>query len=232
MTGMFISSTMSTSCWTCSFFRNYFGSSVARTLAEAGKNVIALDADPDTLKELGSYVSAVYLVKNVTRAALEDSGIGNCGTVIIGIGEHLEASIMATMSCIEMGVPRVISKAGSVEHGKILEKLGAEVVFPEYDAGERLARNIVSHANLDVLPLSDDFSIISIDLNPNFAGKTIVDLNWRKKYSVNVIAIIIDGHANATITPETVLPEGCRVVLSGNNDALEKFRNVNAKGLG
>ena len=210
----------------------YFGSSVARTLAEAGKNVIVIDANPDPLKELGSVVSAVYLVKNASRATLEDSGIGNCGTVIIGIGEHLEASIMATMSCIEMGVPRVISKAGSVEHGKILEKLGAEVVFPEYDAGERLARNLVSHANLDVLPLSDDFSIISIDLNPNFAGKTIIDLNWRKKYSVNVVAIIVDGHANATITPETVVPEGCRVVLSGNNDALEKFRNVNAKGLG
>ena len=209
----------------------YFGRSVARTLAEAGKNVIAIDSNPDTLKELGSIVSAVYLVKNVSRAALEDSGIGNCGTVIIGIGEHLEASIMATMNCIEMGVPRVISKAGSEEHGKILEKLGAEVVFPEYDAGERLARNLVSHANLDILPLSDDFSIISIDLNPVFAGKTIIDLNWRKKYSVNVIAIIVDGHANATIMPETVVPEGCRVVLSGNNDALEKFRNVNAKGL-
>lgn len=210
----------------------YFGRSVARTLAEAGKNVIAIDSNPDILKELGSIVSAVYLVKNVSRAALEDSGIGNCGTVIIGIGEHLEASIMATMNCIEMGVPRVISKAGSEEHGKILEKLGAEVVFPEYDAGERLARNLISHANLDILPLSDDFSIISIDLNPVFAGKTIIDLNWRKKYSVNVIAIIVDGHANATIMPETVVPEGCRVVLSGNNDALEKFRNVNAKGLG
>lgn len=209
----------------------YFGRSVARTLAEAGKNVIAIDSNPDTLKDLGSIVSAVYLVKNVSRAALEDSGIGNCGTVIIGIGEHLEASIMATMNCKEMGVPRVISKAGSEEHGKILEKLGAEVVFPEYDAGERLARNLISHANLDILPLSDDFSIISIDLNPVFAGKTIIDLNWRKKYSVNVIAIIVDGHANATIMPETVVPEGCRVVLSGNNDALEKFRNVNAKGL-
>ena len=210
----------------------YFGSSVACTLAAAGKNVIAIDENPDTLKDLGNVVSAVYLVKNVTRAALEDSGIGNCGTVIVGIGEHLEASIMATLSCIEIGVPRVISKAGSVEHGKILEKLGAEVVFPEYDAGERLARNLVSHANLDFLPLSDDFSIISIDLNPNFSGKTILDLNWRKKYNVNVIAIIVDGHANATIMPDTVIPENCRVVLSGTNDALEKFRNVNAKGLG
>ena len=83
-----------------------------------------------------------------------------------------------------------------------------------------------------MLPLSDDFSIISIDLNPNFSGKTILDLNWRKKYNVNVIAIIVDGHANATIMPDTVIPENCRVVLSGSNDALEKFRNVNAKGLG
>ena len=68
--------------------------------------------------------------------------------------------------------------------------------------------------------------------HPVFSGKTILDLNWRKKYNLNVIAIIVDGHANATIMPDTVMPENCRVVLSGTNDALEKFRNVNAKGLG
>ena len=209
----------------------YFGSSVAHTLAAAGKNVIAIDENPDTLKDLGNVVSAVYLVKNVTRAALEDSGIGNCGTVIVGIGEHLEASIMATLSCIEIGVPRVISKAGSQDHGKILRQLGAEVVFPEDEAGERLAHNLMSRANLDMLPLSDDFSIASMDVNPSFAGRSILDLNWRRKYNINVVAVVKDGHADATIMPDTVIPEGCRVVLSGSNSALERFRNVNAKGM-
>ena len=135
------------------------------------------------------------------------------------------------MDCIEIGVPQVISKAGSREHGNILKKLGAEVIFPEYDEGERLATSLISRANLDMLPLSEEFSIISIDLNPNFFGKTIIDLNWRKKYNINVIALINNGKADATILPETVIAVGARAVLAGSNDSLERFRNVNAKGM-
>lgn len=209
----------------------YFGSAVARTLSAAGKSVIAIDTDPVKLRDLSSYVSSIFKTDAISKDALEEAGIGNCSTVIIAIGEHLEASILATLACIEMGIPHVISKAGSQEHGNILRKLGADVIFPEFDAGERLARSLMSRANLDMLPLSDDFSIISIDINPNFAGRSIVDLNWRKKYNINVIAIVNDGKANATILPDTVISSGSRVVLSGSNDALERFRKVNAKGM-
>ena len=209
----------------------YFGSAVARTLAASGKSVIAIDIDQSKLRELSAEVSSVYQIDDLSKEALEDAGIGNCATVVIGIGENLEASILATLDCIEIGVPRVISKAGSQEHGKILQKLGAEVIFPEDDAGERLAMSLISKANLDMLPISEEFSIISIDLNPNFSGKTIVDLNWRKKYNINVIALIKDGKADATILPDTEIPEGARAVLAGSNQSLERFKNVNAKGL-
>ena len=208
-----------------------FGEAVIRTLVQAGKNVIVIDSEEEKLKELGPLVSEVYLMKGVSKEALEDSGIGNCATVIIGMGENLKSSILATMSCLEIGVPRVISKAGSFEHGRILEKLGAEVVFPEEEAGERLARNLISHANLDMLPLSDDFSIAILDLSPSFAGKTILELDWRKKYGINIIAVITDGHSYASIVPDMVLSEGCRIVISGTNEAIDRFRNVNAKGL-
>ena len=209
----------------------YFGSAVARTLAASGKSVIAIDIDQSKLRDLSAEVSSVYQIDDLSKEALEDAGIGNCATVVIGIGENLEASILATLDCIEIGVPRVISKAGSQEHGKILQKLGAEVIFPEDDAGERLAMSLISKANLDMLPISEEFSIISIDLNPNFSGKTIVDLNWRKKYNINVIALIKDGKADATILPDTEIPAGARAVLAGSNQSLERFKNVNAKGL-
>ena len=209
----------------------YFGSAVARTLAAAGKSVIAIDIDQSRLRELSTVVSSVYKIESLSKEALEDAGIGNCATVVIGIGENLEASILATMDCIEIGVPQVISKAGSREHGNILKKLGAEVIFPEYDEGERLATSLISRANLDMLPLSEEFSIISIDLNPNFFGKTIIDLNWRKKYNINVIALINNGKADATILPDTVIAVGARAVLAGSNGSLERFRNVNAKGM-
>lgn len=209
----------------------YFGGTVAKTLASLGKSVIAIDTDAVALRELSPYVSSVYQIDSLNRETLEDAGIGTCSTVVIGIGEHLESSILATLNCLDIGVPRVISKAGSMEHGRILEKLGAEVVFPEEEAGVRLAQNLVSHANLDMLPLSDDFSIISIDLNPEFTGKTIIELNWRRKYRVNVIALVKDGHADATILPETRIGKGTRAVLSGSNEALDRFRDVNARGM-
>ena len=209
----------------------YFGSAVARTLAAAGKGVIAIDIDQAKLKDLSPYVSSVYQIGSISREALEDAGIGNCATVIIGIGENIESSILATLACIEIGVPRVISKAGSKSHGKIIEKLGAEVIFPEFDAGERIAMSLMSKANLDRLPISEEFSIVSLDLNPNFEGRTILDLNWRKKYNINVIAIISGKRTDATILPDTVIPRSARVVLSGSNQDLEKFREVNAKGM-
>jgi trk system potassium uptake protein TrkA len=209
----------------------YFGSAVARTLAAAGKGVIAIDIDQAKLKDLSPYVSSVYQIESISREALEDAGIGNCATVVIGIGENIESSILATLACIEIGVPRVISKAGSKSHGKILEKLGAEVIFPEFDAGERIAMSLMSKANLDRLPISEEFSIVSLDLNPNFEGRTILDLNWRKKYNINVIAIISGKKTDATILPDTVVPQNARAVLSGSNQDLEKFRNVNAKGM-
>lgn len=208
-----------------------FGGAVARALAESGKNVIAIDTNPVALRELSTVVSSVYQISNLSKETLEDAGIGNCSTVVVGIGENLESSIMATMECIDIGVPRVVSKASGFEQGRILQKLGAEVIFPEIDAGERLAQSLMSRANLDMLPLSEDFSIISLDLNPIFAGKTILELNWRKKYGVNVIALMENDHADATILPETVISNNTRAVLAGHNDALERFRDVNAKGL-
>lgn len=206
-----------------------FGSAVARKLAENGRSVIVIDRHEEKLKELSGMVDAVYQINSLTRESLEEAGIANCGTVVVGIGENLQASILATMECIDLGVPRVISKAGSEEHGKILRKLGAQVVFPEMEEGERLAYSLSSHANMDMLPLSDDFSIISLDLNPMFTGKTLIELDWRRKYNINVIALIMDGKAHASISPDVVIPRGSRAVIAGSNQSLERFRNINAR---
>lgn len=208
-----------------------FGGAVVRALARNGKNVIAVDFDQKKLKDISDIATSVYQANVMSKAALEEAGVGSCLTAIVGIGAKIEASILATLACIELGVPHVISKAGSKEHGKILQKLGADVVFPEDEAGERLASNLMSRANLDILPLSDDFSIISLDVNPVFFNQSIVNLNWRKKYGVNIIAIIVDDDSNATIGPDTIIPAGSRVVLSGTNKALDRFREINAKGL-
>lgn len=209
----------------------YFGSSVARTLASSGKSVIAIDTDASKLKELSHIVSGVYQVSSLSREALEEAGIASCKVVVIGIGENLEASILATLHCLEIGVPRVVSKAGSREHGKILEKLGADVIFPEEDAGTRLAYSLMSKANLEGFAISEDFGVISVDVSPHFFGKTVLELAWRQKFNINIVAIMKCGKVSGIVLPDTLIEDGDRVVVSGAKKDLEKFSNVNSRGM-
>ncbi|HAL18093.1 MAG TPA: TrkA family potassium uptake protein, partial [Spirochaetaceae bacterium] len=207
-----------------------FGLAVLQALHDFGKNIIAIDKDSDRLEEVAPFVSSVYLIKSISKEAFEEAGIGDCDTVIVGFSSDVGSSVLAPMNCIELGVDRVISKTRDNEHGKILEKLGAQAVFPEEDSGKRIVMNLICNANLDMLVLSSDFSIISIDMNPIFAGKTILELNWRRKHNVNVIAVMNGSKTNATITPDLVLEAGCRVVLSGAVESLEAFRKINSEG--
>ncbi len=207
-----------------------FGLAVLQALHDFGKNIIAIDKDPDRLEEVAPFVSSVYLIKSISKEAFEEAGIGDCDTVVVGFSSDVGSSVLATMNCIELGVNRVISKTRDSDHGKILEKLGAQVVFPEEESGKRLAMNLICNANLDMLVLSNDFSIISVDMNPMFAGKTILELNLRSKYNVNVIAVVNGSRTNATITPDLVLEAGCRIVLSGTVNSLEAFRAINSAG--
>ena len=116
-----------------------FGYALAETLAASGAELIALDQDEEIVLNARDLTENAYVAHSLDKKTLMETGIQNCDIGIVCIGEHLEASILATLNLISLGVPRVISNASSAEHGEILKKLGAEVVFPEHDMALQLA---------------------------------------------------------------------------------------------
>jgi trk system potassium uptake protein TrkA len=131
------------------------------------------------------------------------------------------------MSVLELGVPRVIAKATSPDHGKVLEKIGAEAVFPEIDMGTRLAHSLISTGTLNFLELCEDFSIANISLADKFAHQTIAELNLRKKFHLNIIIIIRHEKAISEVTPEMMLEEDDIAVVAGSNNAIKLFEKAN-----
>ena len=117
-----------------------FGEALAIMLAQSGKEVIVVDRDESKIKEMRQYTECAFVTENLSAETLKEIGIQNCDVVIICIGEKADVSILITMSVIEMGVPRVIAKAFSPEQGAVLEKIGAEVVYPERDMALRLGK--------------------------------------------------------------------------------------------
>lgn len=136
-----------------------FGYALAETLAKSGTEVLVLDSNEEKIREIQGIVEQAFVVPHMTKAALEETGIQNCKTVIVCIGETIEVSILVTLNVIELGVERVISKAISADHGKVLNRIGAEVVFPEKDRAVRLAKTLITSKIVDYLEISDEFEI-------------------------------------------------------------------------
>jgi len=131
------------------------------------------------------------------------------------------------MSLVELGIPRVIAKATSTNHGKVLQRIGAEAVFPEVEMGTRLAHLLVSTGTLDFLELCEDFSIANIELSSKFADQSVAQLNLRKRYHLNIIVVIRNEKAISDIAPDLVLEEADVLVVGGSNEAIKKFEQAN-----
>ncbi|MCI2129298.1 MAG: TrkA family potassium uptake protein [Sphaerochaeta sp.] len=201
-----------------------FGATLAQELLNAGKEVIILDNVPDKLEKIKQQASHVYVITEISKDAFIEAGLEGCGTVIVCIGRDVEGNILATLNAKELGVPRVISKASSADHARVLRKLGAEVVFPEEDMGRRLAKTLCMKEALDWLPLCDDFSIVEIQVGQSFDEKNVLELDLRKKWGINIIALVHQGKATGMISPDTVLHVGDQMVIAGTNKSLAVFQ--------
>ena len=154
-----------------------FGEDLAIMLAESGKEVIVADRDENKIKEMRQYTEYAFVVENLNKETLKEMGIQNCDVAIICIGEQVDISILTTMSVLELGVPRVISKALSAEQGAVLEKLGAEVVYPERDMAVRLGKKLLSGQLIDYVTLLHDVEIRQIQVPESLNGKTVEELS-------------------------------------------------------
>ncbi len=206
-----------------------FGLALAKALAESGAEVIAVDKDEEKLKYMREYVQDALMVGKLTREALEDAGIKECGTVIICISESIDVSMLTTLNVLNLGVPRVIAKAESLEHGIILERIGADVVYPEAETATRLASVLLGSKALDIMRLNGGYVISEIKITEKLYGKRIKDLHL-EKYDLKPVSLEYEPDWTITdFSDEEILDRGDAIVVIGKFADVEKFqrREVN-----
>ena len=200
-----------------------FGTALAITIAKAGKDVIVIDRNEAKVKELRQYTDYAFVVDELNSDSLREVGIQNCDTVIVCIGEKMDTSILTTMCVVEMEIPQVIGKALTAEQGAVLEKLGAQVVYPERDMAIRLGKRLISRNFLDYVSLDNSVEIRQIMVSGRLVGKTIEEYGIRKKYRLNVIAIEHGQTTNIEVQPDYRLEDGDVIVVIGKIDNMDRF---------
>ncbi|MDF2588701.1 MAG: potassium transporter TrkA [Anaerocolumna sp.] len=200
-----------------------FGFALAKTLADAGKEVLVLDNNESKIKQIRYITENAFVVGPLDKETLMDAGIQNCETVIVCIGEKIDVSILTTLNVIGLGIPRVIAKAISYEQGCVLEKIGAEVIYPESDMAIRLANRLISTSTLDSIELNGDIAISELKLTSRIANQTVIEANLREKYNINIIAIEQNGVTTIEVTPDYLLKENDKMVVVGKRENIKKF---------
>ena len=202
-----------------------YGLATAKELAAAGAQVLAVDRDAQAVQSAAAFIPLVKCADVTDPAVLEMLGISNFDVVIIAMAEHMEACVMAVMLCKEAGVPTVIVKCASETHGRLLSRVGADqVVIPENESGVRMARNLLSSGFVDVMELSGDVSLIEVPVKAEWVGKSLIELNLRKKYSINVVARKRGDVIDVTIDPAAPLQEGDALVVIAETAKLHKLK--------
>ena len=200
-----------------------YGKSVAKELNDNGAEVLAVDMDEEIVNSCATELPYCKCADVTDPDVIKQLGISNMDVVIVGMANNLEASVMATMLCKEAGVETVIVKCSSEMNCKILTKVGADrVVFPESESGIRLAKNLLSSGFVDLLEISKDVSMVELEVKPGWIGKSLIELNLRKKYSINVVAIIQDDSVSINIDPVQPLKETMRLIVIANPAQLAK----------
>ncbi|MBQ8739010.1 MAG: TrkA family potassium uptake protein [Clostridia bacterium] len=202
-----------------------YGIAVARELVDNGMEVIAVDVDQRIVTDAAAYLPVCKCADVTDAEVISRLGIGNIDTVIVCMASNLEASVMAITLCKEAGVKTVIAKCSNEMQQKILLRVGADqVVFPENESGIRLAKNLISSGFIDMLSLSRDVSLIEIDVKDEWCGKNLIELNLRKKYGLNIVAIKKGENVDVSINPEQLLDAQSTLIVIANTSKLGKLR--------
>ncbi len=195
-----------------------FGTALAKELGKAGADLLVIDHNEEKIRELREYTDNAIVVKSLDKKSLEETGIQNCDVAVVCIGEHMESSILTTLNLVDLGIPKVISKATSIEHGEILRRLGAEVVYPERDMAVRLAKRLEISRLLDFIQLSEKVNITKFLAPDKFVGKTVQEVNLRARFGMNIIAIVNGPDVIETVSPDYVFRAGDAVIVSGSQE--------------
>lgn len=202
-----------------------YGIAVARELVNNGMEVIAVDIDEKIVNAAADELPICKCADITDPDVIQQLGISNADVVIISMANNLEASVMAVTLCKEIGVKTVIAKSANEMHQKILTRVGADkVVFPENESGIRLAKNLLSSGFVDMVSLAKNVSIIELDVKADWVGKNLIELNLRKKYSINVVALRKGQSVSVDIDPHAPLQSDDKLIVIANTERLSKLK--------
>lgn len=207
-----------------------FGYALTQELAKSGAELLVIDKDEEKIREIRELTENALVVKSLDKKTLMDTGIQNCDVAIVCIGEHMESSILTTLNLVSLEIPKVISKANSREHGEILERLGAEVVYPERDMAIRLANRLETSKVIDFIQLSEKINITKLEVPEKIVGKTVLDINFRSRFSLNIIAIENQNIVMEYIEPEYVFRKNDILIISGSRESIIRLSEWAERG--
>lgn len=201
-----------------------FGSSVARQLELNGCEVLAIDKDSGRVQQIAGDVTYALTGDVTKEETLAELGMRNFDGAIIAMASSLEASVLTTIWAKEQGVPFVMTKAYSALQEKILKRVGADaVVFPESEMGVHIANNLAYGELFDTIEVTDEYSIIDLKVPESWVGRSLVELNLRKRFGINVIGLKIGSELNMLPEAERPLAAEEKLVVIGRNDMLKKL---------
>lgn len=201
-----------------------YGKAVAKELANSGAEVLAVDLDESIVNSVAGEIPFCKCANVTDVDVIKQLGIGNMDVVVVATS-NLEASVLAVALCKEAGVKTVIAKCADEMHRKILSRVGADrVVFPERESGIRLAKNLLSSGFIDIVELSRDVSMVEMDVHEDWVGKSLSELNVRKKYGINVVAVRRNGEVEVDIDPQKPLQRDMKLIVIANTMKLGKLK--------
>jgi trk system potassium uptake protein TrkA len=205
----------------------HFGAFALRVLYESGKEVLAIDADPESVRAAAELATEAITADATDVNALRSIGVGEVDCAIVGLGERLDVITLAALHLKDIGVPYIAVKALSEEHGRILKALGVnEVIHPEKDAATRLARRLARQDVVEYLQLRTGYSIVELAPPAEFIGKSLRELALRNRLQVQLIAIQRGEELKIVPRAEDVIEQGDMIILLGADGDLDRVREI------
>lgn len=202
-----------------------YGRAVAEELVRSGADVLAVDYNEENVNDASTTIPVCKCADITDPKVVEQLGLAEADVVIVAMATNLESSVMAITICKEVGVKKVIAKCADEMQQKIMSRVGADVVvFPEKESGARLAKNLLSAGFSDLIELSEEVSMVEMDMKEKWIGKTLLELDFRKKYSMNVVAIRQGANIDTDVDPQKPLEADMKLIVIANLKQLKKVK--------
>jgi trk system potassium uptake protein TrkA len=209
-----------------------FGFNVTKTLFEEGHDVIAVDFDEDAVQHVQPYCTQAMLADATQKEMLRTLGLEDMDAAIVSMGDNENAATLITLYLKELGARRIVVKAGTEDHGRILSKVGAtDVIYPEKDMAIKVARSLSTPDVLDYIPMSGDFLIAEIAPLEAFVGKSLAELQLRSRYGITVIGIKELVPENFILVPPAsfVIKHSDILIVIGKRVDIQKIKTLKEK---